>query len=131
MSNPFSTVWAYNSDTGAISSASSWSAWLELKAGLGWHGPFATKQDAINYYEQNKANNPGWKAPTGLAGTFKNAVSSTVGNPISDVIGKFNVGGWFLRIGEILLGLVLIGVGVAKLTGTSNVISTAAKVAMK
>lgn len=42
-----------------------------------------------------------------------------------------NAGGWLLRIGEIVLGVVLIAVGVAKLTGIQNKIATAAKVAAK
>lgn len=46
----------------------------------------------------------------------------------NDIIGRFNIGSWFLRIGEILLGLVLIGVGVARITGAQNVISKLAKV---
>ena len=44
-----------------------------------------------------------------------------------DIFGKFNVGNWFLRIGEILLGLVLVGVGLARITGTQNVISQIVK----
>lgn len=42
-------------------------------------------------------------------------------------LGGFNLGSWFLRIGEILLGLVLVGVGVARITGTQNIISKAVK----
>lgn len=38
-------------------------------------------------------------------------------------LGGFNLASWFLRIGEILLGLVLIGVGVARITGAQNAIS--------
>lgn len=30
---------------------------------------------------------------------------------------------WMIRIGEILLGIVLVGVGIAKLTGTTNAIA--------
>jgi hypothetical protein len=41
----------------------------------------------------------------------------------NDLLGKFNLSSWFLRIGEILLGLVLIGVGIARLTGAQNAIS--------
>jgi len=48
----------------------------------------------------------------------------------ADLFHGLNLQSWMVRIGEILLGVVLIGVGVAKLTGTSNVISTAAKVAI-
>lgn len=42
-----------------------------------------------------------------------------------------NLGGLILRIGEIILGVVLIGVGVAKLTGTDNFIMKAATTAGK
>jgi hypothetical protein len=50
-------------------------------------------------------------------------------NPANDVIGGINIGTLILRAGEIILGIVLIGVGVAKLSGADNVISTAVKVA--
>jgi hypothetical protein len=42
-----------------------------------------------------------------------------------------NLGAWLLRIGEIILGVVLVGVGVAKLTGADNYISKAATMAGK
>ena len=48
-----------------------------------------------------------------------------------ETLGGFNLGSWFLRIGEILLGLVLVGVGVARITGAQNVISKALKVIPK
>lgn len=119
-----SDLWAYNSNTGAVTHFSDpLSLAASLHTGTGWHGPFATKQNALDYYTHNKANNPGWAAPTdSIAGRLGNAV-----NPITDPLGKLNLGGWFIRIGEILLGLVLLGVGVAKITGTTNVISQAVK----
>jgi hypothetical protein len=46
----------------------------------------------------------------------------------NDLFHGLNLQSWLIRIGEILLGLVLIGVSLAKLTGTSNVISKALKV---
>jgi hypothetical protein len=51
-------------------------------------------------------------------------------NPL-DAFKGLNLGNWILRIGEILLGVVLIGVGVAKLTGTTNAVAGAAKTAGK
>jgi hypothetical protein len=100
-------------------------------SGTGWHGPFDTKQDALNYYTANASKNPGWKAPTGLAGTVTNVIGSVPGGgavaSITDPLGNLNLGGWFIRVGEILLGLVLVGVGVAKLTGAANLISSAVK----
>lgn len=44
-----------------------------------------------------------------------------------DILGQFNLGGWFLRVGEVLLGLVLIGVGIARITGVQNAVSAVAK----
>lgn len=47
-----------------------------------------------------------------------------------DIMHGFNFGDIILRAGEILLGIVLIGVGVAKLTGTGNVVSKAVRMAV-
>jgi hypothetical protein len=44
-----------------------------------------------------------------------------------DALGGFNLSSWFLRIGEILLGIVLVGVGVARITGAQNAISKIVK----
>jgi hypothetical protein len=44
-----------------------------------------------------------------------------------NALGGFNLSSWFLRIGEILLGLVLVGVGIARITGVSNVVSKVVK----
>lgn len=46
-------------------------------------------------------------------------------NPL-DIFHGLNLGAWLLRIGEIVLGVVLMGVGVAKLT---NAIPIATKIA--
>lgn len=123
-------AWYYNSDSGAINESPEWLAYPELHMGVGWHGPFKTKDEAIQFYKDGKPNNPGWKEPTGLLGNLGNTLGNTgraLG--ITDPLGNLNLSGWFVRIAEILLGLLLIGVGVAKLTGVSNQISKAAKVA--
>ena len=44
---------------------------------------------------------------------------------------NINVTQWLVRIGEIALGIVLVAVGFAKLTGIDNKIATAAKVVTK
>ena len=97
---------------------------------MGWHGPFNTKAELLQYYENNKANNPGWKAPTSLVGAAKNLVND-VTSGVTDSLDPFkglNLSAWFIRIAEILLGLVLIGVGAAKLTGAENLLSKIPKV---
>lgn len=50
---------------------------------------------------------------------------------VGDIFHGLNLGGIILRAGEILLGIVLIGVGIAKLTGTDNFIMKAATTAGK
>jgi hypothetical protein len=123
-------VWIYNSNTGAIVALPLPTATIELKSGLGWHGPFSSEQAAKSYYAEHAAANPGWKAPTnwqGAVGNLAGDVQSGVKN-ITDPFKNLNLGAWFIRIGEIALGIVLIGVGVAKLTGASNAISKVAKV---
>ena len=43
-----------------------------------------------------------------------------------DILGGLDLGSMMLRVGEVILGIVLIGVGIAKLTGADNVVSKAA-----
>lgn len=54
------------------------------------------------------------------------ATGAAVGTAVDKVL-SFNWEAWVLRIGEILLGLVLIGIGIARITGAQNVISQAVK----
>lgn len=122
--------WYYNSNTGAVNQTDQSLAWLGLHFGLGWHGPFNSKEELLTFYNTNKNANPGWRAPTSIIGAAKNlggdaidAVTSTV-----DPFKGLNLSGWFIRIAEILLGLVLIGVGAAKITGVENALSKLPKV---
>lgn len=120
----------YNSDSGSVTQQTV-PGWLggdlEAHLGLGWHGPFKTKQAALDYYNLGKAANPGWKAPTGVLGTIENTVPG-----VSQIAGATNWFGanietLFIRVGEVLLGLLLIGIGVASITGTSNFVSKAVR----
>jgi len=128
--------WNYNSISGSVAQLpAAYSSVLRAMA-LGWHGPFASKEETLKFYADNKDKNPNWKEPTGWLGNLENVVktpgevvSGTVG-AITDPLGKLNLGGWMIRIGEIVLGIVLIGVGLARLTGVQNVIAKAAKVAI-
>lgn len=125
--------WYYNSRSGAVQHKAENVMWLDLHAGEGWHGPFDTNQAALDYYTQNKANNPGWKAPSGLLENITNATGVTSAtDTIKSGLGlnDTNIRSWLIRIGEIVLGIVLIGIGMAKLTGTTNVIAKAAKASL-
>lgn len=119
--------WLYNSNTGVVAEMPDPVATVELHLGIGWHGPFNTHDDAINYYNTNKAANPGWKAPIGLdPGKAISNAASSAGNDVKSWFSS-NAETLILRIGEVLLGLVLIGIGVASITGAGNFISKAVK----
>lgn len=121
--------WYYNSNSGVVAQYNEVTEWPALHLGTGWHGPFDTKPDALNYYTTNKPKNPGWKAPTDSLKTgAANAISTGTSDVTGAVKGVFglsddDIRSWLIRIGEILLGIVLVGVGVAKLTGTTNAVA--------
>lgn len=123
-------VYIYNHNTGMVIRVPKPIADLELKFAA-WHGPFNSQDAAVAWYNANKQNN--WKAPTNELGqvlqnaeaTIAETVTGAAKDAITPNLDKF--GPWFIRIGEVLLGLVLIGVGLAKLTGTTNLIAKTAK----
>lgn len=95
----------------------------------GWHGPWNTREEVEAYYEANKAAHPNWQKPTynpatGVGNTVDTAAQAAT-DKLTPSLDKFAP--WFTRIGEVLLGLILIGVGVAKLTGTTNTIAKTVK----
>jgi hypothetical protein len=73
---------------------------------------------------------PGWAQSVGGVG---GEVGNLAKKPIQAALGGITQGWelWVLRLGEIILGVVLIGVGVAKLTGTDNIVMKAATTAGK
>ena len=85
-------------------------------------GPFSTLAQAQAQASKNKPTDPG---------TVTQNISGS-GNlfGLGDAFNA-NITQWLIRIGEIALGIVLIAVGIAKLTGVDNKIATAAKVATK
>lgn len=100
---------------------------------LQWYGA-AVKQDpsltplngaTIFLTGSTIANNLG--TATGALATIPSAAAAGANKAANDLLGGFNIGNWFLRIGEILLGLVLVGVGLARITGAQNFISQAVK----
>ena len=75
---------------------------------------------------QTFANSHGGSASVPGVNQALNVANGAIG-AATDVIGGFNLGSWFLRIGEILLGIVLVGVGVARITGVQNAVSQVVK----
>jgi hypothetical protein len=128
MTAPWTTVWFYNSTSGSVISEPAFGDTVQSHL-PGWHGPFGTKQEALNFYTQNKAANPGWKAPTGLAGNLENTVGAA--NPFSWVAGITGISGTnlVLRTLKVIIGGTLLLVGIVHLAGIDS--GTVATIARK
>lgn len=63
----------------------------------------------------------------GQTGTIVGQVPAAAAKGAENVFHGLNLTSWFLRIGEILLGIVLVGVGVARITGAQNAVSKIVK----
>lgn len=118
----------YNHNTGSVNwlPGPAASAYVTAGQALGWHGPFDTTDAVQQFYDSQKTAHKDWKAPTDLRGVLVNGVSDVTGLPVNanGLLGLPNIqwDTWFLRIGEILIGLVLLGVGVAHLSGNKDIV---------
>lgn len=98
-----------------------------------WYAAAVKKDPSLTPMAGWSAFITGTTIATGLGGTvatlggIPGAAAQGATNAYKDLLGGFNIGNWFLRIGEILLGLVLVGVGIARITGAQNFISQAVK----
>lgn len=134
IANPTTMRWFYNTTTGLVihgTIGANFTAWFDSVNGhlAGWH-QYDTEQ-AMN--ADIKAH-PSWAQKVGgLGGEIGNVGKKAVGGVLGggDIYHGLNFSGWLLRLGEIMLGIVLIGVGIAKLTGTDNFIMKAATTAGK
>lgn len=116
---PFVTNhWYYNTESGELTNGNNIeNLGNNLLGGLGWHelnipGNASEAQAAAEAQKEF----PKGKGPT-------TSIAKGLVNQSGSILGGFNLSSWFLRIGEILLGLVLIGVGIARVTGAQNAIS--------
>jgi hypothetical protein len=126
----------YNHFTGSVNylPGPAASAYVAAGQALGWHGPFDTEKDVTDFFNSQTKAHPDWKAPTGFKGVVTNAVADVTGLPINKdgYLGLPNWDNWILRIAEILVGIVLLGVGVAHMSGNkTNIIVKALKVGNK
>jgi hypothetical protein len=133
--------WYYNSRTGSVVEGGTPGAALDLlpealHAGVGWHGPFGSKQAALDYYSSNAAANPGWKAPAGIASNVKNDVTtapgaaasaagqglSKLGGALSWTAGISGISGHNLLVRslKIIFGGLLLVAGIMHMTGTDK-----------
>jgi hypothetical protein len=131
--------WYYNSRTGSVVELGTPAAALALlpealSFGAAWHGTFPTKQAALNYYTQNAAANPGWKAPAGIPSNLKNDVTTTpaaaasaakqaaakAAGALKWTLNIGNTGGLLTRILKVGFGAVLIIAGIVQLSGSDK-----------
>lgn len=63
----------------------------------------------------------------GQTGTILGQVPGAAAKGAENAFHGLNLGSWFLRIAEIMLGIVLVGVGVARITGAQNAVSKIVK----
>lgn len=125
----------YNSNTGGVVNASPpdpnyFLYEFDLHLGIGWHS--YPSQSAMmaditkNHWPQPTTSVP--KAIGNSINTIKGNIPSVPGiTSVTQFLSQLTNANLWLRIGEFVLGLALIGVGLAKLTGTENVISNTAK----
>lgn len=88
--------------------------------------PELTVQQLLNAFV---ATELGGALSTGIGqtGTLLGQVPGAAAKGAENAFHGLDLGSWFLRIGEILLGIVLVGVGVARITGAQNAISKIVK----
>lgn len=138
--------WWYNHITGTIKEIPV-TAHNELLS-PGWHGPFDAKLSAETFLATHKAANPSWRDPDDGDSSILDEARDKAGEIVEgakDVIENLNpfniveslnpfrginLQVWIIRIGEIVLGTVLIAVAVAKLTGADNAIKGLAEKAI-
>jgi len=133
MPGPFTTEWFYNDVSGSVISEP---AVVGFSQGHfpGWHGPFASKQAALDFYTANKAAHPGWKAPTGLDGAVGNTVTSgaaAAAGGVADFLTRLVNPHTWLRVGEFVVGAIFLVIGLNALlhNPAGKVAGVAAKVA--
>lgn len=100
----------------------------QVNANLGYHavtGPYATEALANSEGPAgafpNPATNPAVDAGVNAAGSILDQVTT-------GFLGILENKALWLRVGEVLLGIVLVGVGLAKITHAGNIVSKAVKV---
>lgn len=141
MPGPFTTEWFYNNVSGAVISEPAIFGFAQPHF-PDWHGPFPSKQAALDFYAANRSAHPGWKAPAGFGANVTNTVGAGAQNAIKDLTKGYGLiwpgaGHFMLRVGEFLVGGVLLAIGLNALlkstTGHSGVDmgKTGVKVASK
>lgn len=140
------TVYFYDSNTNAVATANSSPDSLlyadyvfyeaELHAGIGLHGPYdslaALDKANPNAKSSGAAPIPGASTiGTTPQGGLSNLANDTGITAVGDFFNQLKEGNLWLRVGEALLGIVLIAVALGKLTGLDDSVKSAAISAAK
>lgn len=93
-------------------------------------GPFATKADAQKALQQSGFSIGGLGAAGAGTAAGGQAISTGI-NAVGDFFNKLGEKSLWIRVAEVVLGLMLIGVALGKLSGIDKKITQAANAAVK
>jgi hypothetical protein len=96
---------------------------IRAKYGTAANGPYPTQAAAEAAAHSRGGGFPGPNIP----GNPGSAIGVGIKAAQQDLFKGLDLGNILLRVGEVLLGIVLVGVGIAKLTGTTNFVASALK----
>lgn len=95
-----------------------------VSTGLAW-GPYTTQSAARA--ELTALRNGTAPNPRGLGTATPGTPTESALDKIGDFVGRLSEASTWLRVGEVLLGIVLLAIGVARITGASNAVSSIVK----
>lgn len=136
--NPFDDhkTWYLNENSGEIKHITNWFE-RQYYNSLGWYSRFPTRAQAEAYraahppthknpFNPTNPTNPANKGLRAGAGAAADAAKDAVTGVTNDVLKPLFQGNIWIRVAEVALGVVLIAVGVARLT---NALPVATKIA--
>lgn len=109
--------WIYNQLSGEIKhvNMAQWFGFYSLRVNGLWM-PFTSKKEAEDYKKKHPKKDPGLLSPGLSPGTIPGMPGTGTLTDLSGFLSALTQRNTWLRIGEGLLGLMLIGIGVAALT---------------
>ncbi|MEU9022347.1 hypothetical protein [Actinomadura sp. NPDC048394] len=135
MANPFTDgYWAYNTVTGEIKHVSFWEWEFKYSLLTGVWLPYNTKEEA----EKQKAQHPPKKPKTPVQkiiggivdpGTGVKEAGDAVTSVTNDVLKPLFQANLWIRVAEVALGIILIAVGLARITNAVPIATKIAKTA--
>jgi hypothetical protein len=126
--------WFYNDKNGVVIQLPGVTITALLAIHRGWHGAFQTKQQAIDYYNRNKAAHPNWHPPQDQEGAITEALPGNVdpfgavtdaASGIKTALGIFTNKNLWIRIAEFAVGAILLAIGANALISQSTGVNPA------